>query len=331
VSDPIPSLIRQLDGSRLRESLYYLAADPLPFRKVNYTLPGHDKTTLDEADDYLQAKLEASGYLVEKEGVPVQAFRCDVTKPKSAQYSPPEPGDPWYTAYNLYARKPGTSHPDEIIVVISHKDSQSWVDSPGANDNAVGTVANLEIARVLAGYANQRSLWFVYCNEEHTPWTSVTAAQNARQRGDNIVAVFNLDSLGRKSQEEHDARIMANETLYTTPEGERLADLMAEVNDRYGIGLRQRKHQRPGPGDDDGSFVNSGYGAAIVNLGSYPYADPEYHTEEDKPDRVDLDNALLTARATLAAIVATDQGWLAECALQDQLRPVALPEERLIP
>jgi hypothetical protein len=307
MTDPIPGLMAQLDVNLIRERLFHLAQDPLPFRKVNYTIPGHAQHTLDEADDYLQAELESFGYTVEKEGVPIQAFRCDATKPKSAQYSPPMPDDPWYTAYNLYAKKTGTEHPDEIIVVISHKDSQSWVDSPGANDNAIGTTANVEIARVLAGYESRRSIWFVYCNEEHVPWTSVTAATNARERGDNIVAVFNLDSLGRKSQEDHDARVMANVTLFTTPEGERLADLMAEVNDQYAIGLQQRKHRRPSPGDDDGSFVKAGFGAAVMNLGSYPYADPEYHTEEDKPERVDLPNVLLTAQATLAAMVRVDR------------------------
>ncbi|HCU34329.1 MAG TPA: hypothetical protein DGT21_02455 [Armatimonadetes bacterium] len=304
--DTIPELIQQLDVNRMREMLTYLAADPLPFRKLNYTIPGHEKPTLYEADDYIQGQLESAGYAVEKEGVQVQAYRCDVTKPKSAQYSAPAPEDPWYTAYNLYAKKTGSTHPDEIIVVISHKDSQSWVDSPGANDNAVGTVANLDIARALARYESERSVWFVYCNEEHTPWTSMTAAGNARERGDNIIAVFNLDSLGRKSDEDHAARVMANVTLYTTPEGERLADLMAEVNERYGIGLQQRKHQRSAPGDDDGSYVKAGYSAAIMNLGSYPYADPEYHTEEDKPERVGFENVLLAAQASLAAIVTVD-------------------------
>ena len=308
MSDRIPDLMQQLDVDRIRGTLHHLAEDPLPFRKANYALPGHDRSTLDEADDFIQEMLEASGYAVEKEGVAVQAYRCDETKPKSSQYSPPQPEDPWYTAYNLYAKKVGETAPDEIIVVISHKDSQSWVDSPGANDNAVGTATNLEIARVLAGYPNRRSLWFVYCNEEHTPWTSVTAAQNARERGDNIIAVFNLDSLGRKSDEDHAARITANVTLFTTPEGERLADLMAEVNDRYEIGLQQRKHQRTAPGDDDGSFVKAGYGAAIMNVGSYPYADPQYHAEGDTPGRVDLENVLLTARASLAAIVSVDRG-----------------------
>jgi len=307
MTDPIPGLIAQLDLNLIRERLYHLAQDPLPFRKVNYTLPGHDKHTLDEADDYLQAQLESFGYAVEKEGVPMQAFRCDATKPKSAQYSPPMPDDPWYTGYNLYAKKTGAEQPDEIIVVISHKDSQSWVDSPGANDNAVGAAANLELARALASYESRRSLWFIYCNEEHVPWTSVTAANNARERGDNIIAVFNLDGLGRKSDEDHAAGIMANVTLFTQPEGERLADLMAAVNEEYALGLRQEKFQRQQPGDDDGSFVKAGFGAAIANIGSYPYADSEYHKAGDPPDRVDLPNVLLAAQATLAAMVKVDQ------------------------
>jgi hypothetical protein len=306
MTDPIPDLLGQLDGELIRRHVYCLAQDPLPFRKANYTLPGHARHTLDEADDYLQACLEASGYAVAKEPVPVQAFRCDATKPKSAQYSPPAAEDPWYTAYNLYAKRTGSTCPDRIIVVIAHKDSQSWVDSPGANDNAVGTAANLEIARVLAGYDSRCSIWSVYCNEEHTPWTSVTAARKARERGDNLIAVFNLDGLGRKSQAEHDAGVMANVSLFTTPEGEALADLMADVNDRYSLGLRQRKHQRQSPGDDDGSFVNAGYGAAIANIGSYPYADEEYHAEQDQPQRVDFANALLAARASLAAILTLD-------------------------
>lgn len=312
MSDPIPGLMAQLDVNLIHERLLYLAQDPLPFRKVNYTLPGHAKHTLDEADDYLQAQLESFGYTVEKEAVPVQAYRCDATKPKSHQYSAPDPVDPWYTAYNLYAKKTGTEHPDEIIVVISHKDSQSWVDSPGANDNAIGTVSNWEIARVLAGYESKRSIWFIGCNEEHTPWTSATAANNARERGDNIIGVFNLDGLGRKSDEDHAARAMTNVTLFTRPEGERLADLMAAVNEEHRIGLQQSKVQRQSPGDDDGSFVKAGYGAAIANIGSYPYADSEYHKEGDTPDRVDLPNVLLSCQATLAAIVKVDIHGAAE-------------------
>jgi hypothetical protein len=291
----------------MSKDLFYLAKDPLPYRKLNFTLPGHEKNSLYEADDYLAGKLESWGYRVEREGVRVQAFRRDISKPKHAQYSRPTPEDPWHTAYNLYAEKKGRSRPDEIILAVAHKDSQSWADSPGANDNAIGTVGVLEMARVLARYAPERTIRFLFCNEEHAPWTSVTAAQNAKARGDQIIAVFNMDGIGAKSAADTAAGKKSNVSAYTAPEGERLAEWMGAVNARYAIGLEQRAAKRPRPGDDDGSFVKAGYPAAVINIGSWPYGDPNYHAEGDVPERCDVENAAMTVRATLAAIAAIDR------------------------
>ena len=306
-TDPTRRLIRQVDEQRMRRNLFYLAKDPLPFRKINATLPGHEKCTLYEADDFLEEQLESWGYAVEREGCLVQAYRRDVTKPEAHQYGRPRADDPWWIAYNLYARKAGATRPDEIILVLSHKDSQSWVDSPGANDNAIGTVANLELARILADYPSRRSIEFLFCNEEHTPWTSVAAARKARARGDNIVAVFNLDGPGTRSPEDAKAGRMTNFSVFWAPEAERLADLMAEVNRTCRIGLVQRKHEVERPGNDDGSFIKEGYLAAIHNIGSFPYADPNYHLEGDVPELVDIPNAALTTQATLAAVVRLDR------------------------
>ncbi len=303
----IRSLIGQVDSDRMSKNLFALAKDPLPYRKLNLTLPGHGKNTLYEADDYLSGRLESRGYHVEREGVQVQAFRRDTSKPKQAQYSRPMPDDPWYTAYNLYATKKGRSHPGDIILVLAHKDSQSWIDSPGANDNAIGTVSVLEMATVLSNYQSAHTIRFLFCNEEHTPWTSVTAAQNAKARGDRIIAVFNIDGLGVKTAEDTAARKKTNVTAYTLPEGERLAQLMSAVNVRYAIGLEQRIVKRPRPGDDDGSFVNAGYPNSIVNIGSWPYGDPNYHAEGDVPELCDVKNAAMAVQATLAAILTLDE------------------------
>jgi hypothetical protein len=307
VDASIRGLISAVDSRRMSRHLFYLSKDPLPYRKLNFTLPGHEKNTLYEADDFLAGELESWGYRVEREAVRVQAFRRDRSKPKHAQYSPPLPEDTWYTAYNLYAEKKGRSRPGEILLVLAHKDSQSWIDSPGANDNAIGTVSVLEMACVLAKYPSERTIRFLFCNEEHTPWTSVTAAQNAKARGDNIVAILNLDGVGVKTAEQTAAGKQTNVTAYTTPEGKRLAELIGAVNARYAIGLEQRMVKRPGPGDDDGSFVKAGYPAAVLNIGSWPYGDPNYHAEGDIPQRCDVANAAKTVRATLAAVVTLDQ------------------------
>ncbi len=305
--DIIPTLIKQINQQNLSDNLFYLAKNPLPYRKLNYTVPGHSKNSLYETDDFIQAKLESWEYKVEKEGSKVQAFGRDISKPKNQQYAPPPPDSPWYTAYDLYAKKKGDVSPDEIIMVISHKDSQSWVNSPGAYDNAVGVVANIEIARILKDYQSQHSIWFVFCNEEHTPWTSVSIAKNAKTRGDNFIAILNLDALAGKSKEEETTGAKTNVTLYTTPEGEKIADLCSEVNSFYKIGLTQRKYKRKAPGDDDGSFIKAGYPMAVANFGSYPYADPKYHDEGDIPERVNIQNLRMTTQLILAIIMKIDR------------------------
>jgi len=308
--DPIPDLIVGVDAAAMKRNLYYLAKDPLPFRKLNLTLPGHEKSTLDEADDYIAHKLESWGYAVEREPARVQAYRRDETKPLHAQYSPPCPDDPWYTAHNVYARRTGSRRPDQTIAVISHKDSQSWIDSPGANDNAIGTVGSMEVARLLSAYQPSRSLCFIYCNEEHTPWTSVTAAEGARKRGEDVLAVINMDGIGVRSVADREARRMTNVVAYTEPQGEPIADLYRQVIEQYGIALEHRKAQRTSPGDDDGSFVKAGFPAAVLVIGSFPYEDPNYHSPEDVADLVDVENAALAVQATVAAIVRLDSDGL---------------------
>ncbi|MDA0709287.1 MAG: M28 family peptidase [bacterium] len=300
--------ISQVSGENMYETIYHLSRDPLPFRKLNHTRPGSDRCSLYEADAFLQSRLASFGYAVETEGVQVQAFRCDTSKPKAQQYSAPAPEDPWYPAYNLYAEQRGSTLPEEIVLLLAHKDSQSWVDSPGANDNGVGTAAVLEIARVIGSFKPRRTIRFLFCNEEHRPWTSVTAAKNAAARGDNLVAIYNLDGLSRGTPEDKAQGRKTNVTLFTESEGERFADLMAEMNEAYGIGLQQRKLKRERPGDDDGSFVNAGFKHAVINIGSYPYGDPNYHTESDQIEHVDVGNLVLATRLSLAAALHVSEG-----------------------
>lgn len=306
LDDTVRRLMALVDEARMCRDLHYLAEDPLPFRTLNYRLPGHARSTLEEADAYIAGQLEAAGYAVEREAVRVQAFRRDFRKAPSAQYSPPDPADPWYTAHNLYARRVGSALPDETIVIMAHKDSQSWIPSPGANDNAIGTVGVLEVARALATWAPRRTVTCLFCNEEHTPWTSVTAARRLATEGRAVVGAINLDGIGSHGDADRASGRPANVTRYTTPEGERLADLLAALNARYGLGLDQSKVAVDRPGDDDGSFIKAGFPAAILNIGSFPYADEAYHLETDRVARADVANAAVTVRLTLALVAHLD-------------------------
>jgi Peptidase family M28 len=303
----IAKVLERIDPERIRKDLFSLCQSPLPYRKANFTLPGHTKSTLDETDDFLTERLTKLGYSPWKEAAKGQAFGRDATKPPRIAYATPKPDAPWYELQNVYAEKRGRERPGEIILLLAHKDSQSWFDSPGAYDNGIGTVTILELARVLAEYANQRTIRFLWCNEEHRPWTSVTAAKNAKARGDNLIAIINVDSIGGKSQAEVAAGKKPNVTLYTKPEGKRLADLVSRVNEDYRIGLDERVVARTSPGDDDGSFIQAGFPSAIVNIGSFPYGDPNYHDRGDTPDKVDIPNVHLAAKAILAAVLHADR------------------------
>jgi hypothetical protein len=78
------------------------------------------------------------------------------------------------------------------------------------------------------------------------------------------------------------------------------------VNDRFQIGLHHRVVKQERPGNDDGSFVIAGYTSAIVVIGSWPYADPNYHLETDTPELTDVAGAAKTVQAVLAAALTLD-------------------------
>jgi hypothetical protein len=299
------SFSKKIDVERMRNNLFYLSGQ-LPCRVLNYSIPGHDLSTLEEADQYIIDKLNEKGYKPEKDETRVRAFSRDMKKqPVSQQYAPPDTNSPWYTAGNIIADIPGQKYPNDLIIIISHKDSQSWIESPGANDNAIGTCGNIELATILKGYRPDHTIRFIFCNEEHSPWTSITAAANIKASGKNVLALINLDAIGVKSPEMKGRLI--NVTRYTTPEGERLADLFIELNNKFKIGLEESKLKSGRPADDEGSFIKAGFPWAVKNAGSMPNADPNYHAEGDTPDRVDIKNAQETVRLTLAAVLYIDK------------------------
>ena len=306
MTDPIPGLMSQLDVDRIRDRVFHLAQDPLPFRKVNYTRPGQSIDSLAEADLFIRSQLEAAGWEVKATTYQVQPFRCDRAKPLHHWYSKPEPSDPFYDAANLEATWPGRARPAQIIQLISHKDSMSWIDSPGAHDNAVGTVVNLELARLIPLCGLQRSVRLLFCNEEHTPWTSRFAAEEAAARGDQLLAVLNVDSLDGKSDEEMAAGTLTHVVGYSTDEGRGLAEFVAACAPRHGIDLEVRLAFKEHVNDDDGMFINAGFRTTVMNLGSWPYADSEYHLPGDTPDRVNIDNVVRSTQLLLAAIIDLD-------------------------
>jgi hypothetical protein len=98
---------------------------------------------------------------------------------------------------NVLARLEGTTDPDQVFVVGAHYDTVS--NTPGADDNASGVAAVLEIARVLAGLHLPYSVDFVaFTLEEISPYFqgSREYVRQAGLQGDQIIGMICFDMIG---------------------------------------------------------------------------------------------------------------------------------------
>ena len=300
------ALLNSVSSERLRSDLFAFCREPFSFRTVLYTLPWHKKSSLLEVDDFIAAEMRKYTEKVTLLPNKVQPFRCDSSKPLHHWYSSPLPDDPWYDANNIEVVLPGTDKADEIIQLVSHKDSMSWINSPGAQDNAVGAVANMELVRVLSALPRHRTIRVLFCNEEHSPWHSLTYANAARDRNENIIAVLNQDSLCGKAEALERAGICTQAIVYNFDEGKCLADFMAAENEKYGLPLKVTVAHKKSVNDDDGNFIKAGYLYTVMNLGSYPYEDEQYHLPGDIPERVSIENLKLSTQLIMASVLDID-------------------------
>jgi len=105
--------------------------------------------------------------------------------------------------YNVVATITGTVYPDQYIIVGGHHDSVSnnsdpMLLAPGADDNASGTVAALEMARVImqSGYQPKTSIRFItFAAEEFGLWGSKAYSAYAQANNMNIRLMMNHDMI----------------------------------------------------------------------------------------------------------------------------------------
>ena len=301
-----------LSKENLRRDLFYITRDPFSFRTVNYTVPFHEKCSLDELDDWLMARMESLGVKVTRKPNKVKAFRCsfDPKIPRGHWYMLPKEEDPWHDAANLVAELPGVEYPDEIIYLVSHKDSQPWINGPGAIDNGSGTVANLEMLRVLATLPRKRTIRVLFCNEEHWPWRSAEEANEAAEKHEKVIAVLNVDCISGVSDEDLAAGAKKMVATYTAPEAKSLSEYICTLPQKYGIDLLCEPATKPAPSDDDGCFIKAGFLNAIMFEGSRPYQDSQYHLPGDIPERVNYDALYASVQVIYPALRELDQNGL---------------------
>lgn len=178
---------------------------------------------------------------------------------------------------NVIATLPGKVDPDKYIVVGSHYDSFAWGSSaPGADDNASGTAAVLELARILSQFEFDKSIVFcTFSAEEIGLVGSEYYASNAQSQGMDILGYFNFDMIGYRN---------GNDPIHTDmiapASATELVDFYKGVVAIYLPDFAVYDAQLSGGDSDHTSFNNNGY------MGIFPFEDvpnysPYIHTSQD--------------------------------------------------
>ena len=183
---------------------------------------------------------------------------------------------------NVIGIKRGTAASNEVVVVGGHRDSVRV--SPGANDNASGTAAVLEAARLLAAVPTARTIHFIGFGAEEVGL--VGSAFYVRNATGTIVGMVNMDMVGRGPS------IMAGNAS-GNPLMLDIADAAAR---RLGMTLRRFRFGS----SDHVSFEQAGVPAVFLHTGD----DDAIHTPSDTLERVS--GQLIATAAGLAAGIALD-------------------------
>jgi hypothetical protein len=221
---------------------------------------------------------------------------------------------------NLIVEQRGSRRPDELVVVGAHYDS--LLGSSGANDNATGVAVLLEMSGILKQASPVRTIRFVAFVNEEPPFFhseqmgSRVHARNARRRGDHIVAMLSLETLGYYSE-------TPGSQQYPFPFGAFYPDranFLAVVGNLASreLVIEFLWHFMGGtdfpvegaatfswiPGvdwSDHWSFWKEGY-PAVMLTDTAPYRYPEYHTLRDLPDKVNGPEFARAAHGIIRAV-----------------------------
>jgi Zn-dependent M28 family amino/carboxypeptidase len=241
---------------------------------------------------------------------------------------------------NVIATLRGTSDPGRIYVVSGHYDSMctsptdAKCDAPGANDDASGTAAVIELARVMSKRKFDATIVFMTVpGEEQGLLGAAYYAEQAKQKAMDIEAMFTNDIVGgvttkKNSQFRNRVRIFAegvptNETeqqagTRRSVGGEndspsrQLGRYIKEQSDRYLTNFKAwiiYRRDRYGRGGDHIPFLERGFPAVRFTEPDedYTHQHQNVRTENgvfygDTPEFVDFEYTANVARVNLIAL-----------------------------
>jgi hypothetical protein len=243
---------------------------------------------------------------------------------------------------NIVATLKGTQpeSADRVYVVSGHYDSMcssptdAKCDAPGANDDASGTAAVLEMARVMAKYKFDATIVFMTVPGEEQGLLGATYfAEQAKKNNMNIEAMFTNDIVGntlggngvrdRRTVRLFSEGVPTNETQQEAAtrrsvggendsQSRQLARFIKEVGERYVPAMRVwmiYRRDRYGRGGDHQPFLERGFAAVRFTETNEEYRHQHQNVRVengiqygDLPQFVDFDYIANVARINAAAL-----------------------------
>ena len=227
------------------------------------------------------------------------------------------------TCLNLEVELPGHEEPEEILVVGAHYDTVPG--SPGANDNASGVAALLELARLLRQEQPGRTIRLVAFANEEAPFYyseemgSRRYASRCKERREKIVAMFSLETLGHYSDASGSQGYPFPLGLFYPQTGNFLAfvgNIPSRPLVRRAIRSFRQQASLPSEGiaapglvtgigwSDHWSFWQEGYQAIMLTDTAF-FRSAHYHTARDTEEKLDyqrLARAVSGLARTLVAL-----------------------------
>ena len=275
----------EVDGGRLLGHVQSLVAgriDETPYYPPESRYEGMPFTH-EESAAYVQATLESYGLTAEVW----------------------ESGEEGREAWSVIADIPGTTRPDEIVLVSAHHDAWFY----GADDNATGVAVILEVARALADAGLDRTVRIASFDREEEGLVGAAAYANAHPDVGWYRAV-NLDSVGYTDSTPGSQQSLLG--LDAPDTGDFLAVIAAEPSADDMIASLALAEDLPNPVKAVGVLGRGNVHASLLTdllrsdhapfwamgvpgvflTDTTEFRNPKYHTAEDTVDT--LDPAFLT-------------------------------------
>lgn len=209
------------------------------------------------------------------------------------------------TFTNIIAERIGTNNSDDIFIIGAHYDTVE--ESPGADDNATGIAALLEMVRLFGDFQSQRSYRFVAFTLEEPPYYGTSGmgsqvySRYCQEQNDKIMFMTSLEMLGYFVNKKNSQSYPQPQLMSKHPHKGNFISVVGEETDRSlvkKVSHTLKKHtaipvemlvaHRAVHGvnlSDHASFWQAGYRAIMVTDTAF-YRNPHYHKSDDTIDTI---------------------------------------------